>query len=142
MRPTVCFCDALTGAGDDFDKCCCIIPILLSYDCNCQDSARIKERFQERFPDLVDRIRETEYSIPVVHIRDHKESCEYLFGTFYMEGGAHFHGEQAESVWAEFNQLGARTRQMTLGHRHDVLNDHMGDWNWQKTSSMGENCDA
>lgn len=118
--------------------CPCLIPIYLSYDCNCQYAAKILQRFMERFPELVKRIKKMDFCIPAVHIRDHKESCEYRYGSFYTEGGCHFHGEQAESIWAEFNQLGARTRQMSPGHRHDVLNDHLGDWNWQKTSSMCE----
>lgn len=123
--------------GDGRD-CDCLVPTYLSYDCNCQFSANLLDRFRKHFPDLVKRIKKMQFCIPVVHIRDHKESCEYLYGSFYTEGGCHFHGEQAESIWAEFNQLGGRTRQMTPGHRHDVLNDHIGDWNWQKTTSMGE----
>lgn len=122
--------------GEERD-CECLVPSYLSYDCNCQYAANIMERFRERFPELVKRIKKMRFCIPVVHIRDHKETCEYLYGSFYTEGGCHFHGEQAESIWAEFNQLGGRTRQMSPGHRHDVLNDHIGDWNWQKTASMG-----
>lgn len=61
-----------------------------------------------------------------------------MYGTYYMEGGSHFHGESAESIWAEFNQLGGRTRQMNSGHRHDVLNEHFTDWNWRKMNSLGK----
>lgn len=116
----------------------CIIPILFSYDCNCQYSVHVLERFRKNFPHLLPHVSETEFTIPVVHVRDHKEDCEYLYGSFYKEGGAHFHGEQAESIWAEFNHLGGRTRQMNSDHRHDVLNDHVGDWNWQKVNTLCE----
>jgi len=54
-----------------------------------------------------------------------------------MDCAAHFHGEQAESIWAEFNQLGARTRQMGSSMRHDTLCDQYGDWNWKKVVGMG-----
>lgn len=65
-------------------------------------------------------------------------TVEYLYGTFYMPGGAHFYGEQAESTWAEFNQLGGRTRQMNSGHRHDVIDEHIHNWNWEKICGMRE----
>lgn len=136
-HPDVCDCPDVSDAEeDDHASCPARIPIFISYDCNCQYSARILKRFMAHFPDLVNRLRSVRFTIPAVHIRGHKEACEYKYGTFYMEGGAHFHGEQAESIWAEFNQLGGRTRQMGPGHRQDVLNDHIGDWNLQKATSM------
>jgi hypothetical protein len=78
------------------------------------------------------------FSIPVVHLRDHQEDCEYMYGSYYLTGGSRFYGEQAESIWAEFNQLGSRTRQMSSGHRHDVINEHLDDWNWRKICGLGK----
>jgi len=112
--------------------CLCSLPVLYSYDCNCQYIVKLPERFAKSAPELLDRLMAMRFSVPVVHLRDHKELCEYIFGTYYMPGSAHFYGEQAESIWAVFNQLGGRTRQMKKGHRHDTINEHYGDWNWRK----------
>lgn len=131
---TMCRCKKEKGDGC---RCPWQIPVLFSYDCNCQYSVNIRERFTANHPECVARLDRTRFSIPVVHLRDHKENCEYIYGTYYLEGGGHFHGETAESIWAEFNQLGGRTRQMNSGHRHDVLNEHIADWNWRKLKNLG-----
>lgn len=112
-------------------------PVLFSYDCNCQYSVKAKERFAANFPDLIARLDNTRFAIPVVHLRDHQDACEYIYGSYYLKGAGHFYGEQAESIWAEFNQLGARTRQMNSGHRHDIINEHIADWNWRKLTNLG-----
>ena len=49
-----------------------------------------------------------------------------------MHGASHFYGEQAESIWAELHPLGATTRQMSSGRRHDDINEHHADWNKKK----------
>jgi hypothetical protein len=112
--------------------CPYVVPVMLSYDAMCQYQIKLKERFQQRFPDLTPHLDRMRYMIPVLHLRDHQEECEYKYGPYYMLGGAHYYGEQAESIWAEYNQVGGRTRQMTPGHRHDTLNEHHSDWNWKK----------
>jgi hypothetical protein len=105
---------------------------MLSYDAMCQYHVKLPERFRQRFPQMIPLIDEMRYMIPVLHLQDHQEQCEYKFGPYYMLGGAHYYGEHAESIWAEYNQVGGRTRQMTPGHRHDTLNEHHADWNWKK----------
>lgn len=160
--PDICFCEGEEGIGDtagggrlshsvrsrmesgehveeegeDSDLCPFAIPTILSYDCNCQYSVYLLHRFQRQYPEHAKRIQHLRFTIPVLHIRGHKERCEYQFGSYYMKGAGHFYGEQAESPWAEFNQLGARTRQMAPGYRQDVLNQHYGDWNWKKVTTM------
>jgi hypothetical protein len=128
--------DEVSPPPDAAARCPSVIPVLLSYDSNCQLTPNLYTRFHQHFPHLLPRLDQMRFSIPMVHLRDHKEFCEYLYGTYYMWGGGHFYGEQAEAIWAEFNQVGARTRQMSPGHRHDTLNDQLGYWNWQKQSSF------
>ncbi|PCH35458.1 hypothetical protein WOLCODRAFT_156151 [Wolfiporia cocos MD-104 SS10] len=48
-------------------------------------------------------------------------------------------GEAAERVWAVLNVLGARTWEMSAGHRHDVINDHHSDMNVRWVHSLA--CD-
>ena len=47
-------------------------------------------------------------------------------------------GELIETAWAEANNIGPSTREMTPGHRHDVLNDLYDFWNWWKVTQMGK----
>ena len=47
-------------------------------------------------------------------------------------------GELIETAWAEANNIRPSTREMTPGHRHDVLNDLYDFWNWWKVTQMGE----
>lgn len=165
QRPTVCMCtgerrlphevhSASSCLGDhpnnDLKKKCtcdkevqtlCRCPympsMILSYDCNCQYSVKLRERCTKHFPDIVPYVDKMRFTIPVVHLQGHKSDCEYWYSSYYMESAGHFYGEQCESTWAEFNQLGGRTRQMNTGMRHDCLNCHLAAWNWDKTTGSG-----
>jgi len=123
--------DALRNEAADIDH-------ITSYDCSCQYEVNVVERFEKFFPDVADLIRRSRWSIPALHIQGHKEDCMYRYSTAYMTGVGHFHGETAEHYWPEANQLGPHVRQMNNGHRQDTLIDHHGDWNWKKTTKMGE----
>ncbi|KAJ7735872.1 hypothetical protein DFH07DRAFT_753673 [Mycena maculata] len=78
------------------------------------------------------------WGVPALHVQGHQDSCTYLFGTAYMECVGHFNGETAEHYWPEANQLGPHVRQMNLGHCHDTIINHHGDWNHKKTMNIGE----
>ncbi|KZV59865.1 hypothetical protein PENSPDRAFT_719810 [Peniophora sp. CONT] len=106
---------------------------IASYDMACITTVNLVNRFREDYPDLVPVVEKMRWGIPAVHCPNHKEQCWFEFGTGYLECWCHFFGETAEHYWAEANQIGNFTRQMNAGHRHDVLNDHHGDWNWKKT---------
>ena len=108
-----------------------------SYDCMCQYSIHLVERFEKKFPDVAHVVKRLRCGIPALHVQGHREDCMYFFGTAYMECVGHFHGETAEHYWPEANQLGPQTRQMNRGHRQDTLIDHHNDWNWKKTASLG-----
>ena len=47
-------------------------------------------------------------------------------------------GELIETAWAEANNIGPSTREMTPGHWHDMLNDLYDFWNWWKVMQMGK----
>ena len=47
-------------------------------------------------------------------------------------------GEAAERIWAILNHLASRTKEMSPGHRHDVMNDFYSDMNVRRLHSMGE----
>jgi len=121
---------------DDPDKFHTSCDNLFSYDISCGYSVNAVERFLNSFPEMVPRITELRWLIPVVHVHNHKDNCMYLFSSAYVPGAGHKQGETAEMTWAEFNQLGPQTRQMNNGHRQDTIIDHYGDWNWKKTANM------
>ncbi|KAJ2959852.1 hypothetical protein NUW54_g14461 [Trametes sanguinea] len=45
-------------------------------------------------------------------------------------------GETLERVWAITNALARRTKEMSAGHRHDILNDHYSDMNLRRLQHM------
>jgi Kyakuja-Dileera-Zisupton transposase len=119
----------LRAQEDDVDK-------VTSYDSACQFEVNAADRFDEFFPELVSLVRRTRWAIPALHIQGHKDMCMYLYSSAYMDCMCHFHGETAEQLWPEANQVGAHVKQMNNGHRQDTLNDHYGDWNWKKTMNQ------
>ena len=114
------------------------IDILLSYDISCGYCVNAVERFSQNFKDLADTVKKFRWLIPLLHVQNHKNDCMYLYASSYIQGAGHFHGETAEMIWAESNQLGAQTRQMNAGHRHDTIINVTSDWNWKKVANMGE----
>lgn len=46
--------------------------------------------------------------------------------------------EGIERQWANLGPVATTTREMGPGYRHDTLDDHMANWNWQKIVRLGE----
>ncbi|KAJ7933186.1 hypothetical protein B0H13DRAFT_2511652 [Mycena leptocephala] len=107
-----------------------------TYDIACEYYIKLEERFKKHFPDLVDDVKQMRWGVPSLHVQGHQDSCNYLFGTAYMECVGHFHGETAEHYWPEANQLGPHVRQMNNGHRQDTMIIHHVDWNHKKTMKI------
>ena len=47
-----------------------------------------------------------------------------------------FNGEGPERNWAQLNTLATATREMGMGYRHEVLEDHMNDINFKKMATL------
>ncbi|KAJ6622212.1 hypothetical protein B0H10DRAFT_2343049 [Mycena sp. CBHHK59/15] len=107
-----------------------------TYDIACEYYINLESRFQQHFPDLVEDVRRMRWGVPSRHVQGHQDSCNYLFGTTYMECVGHFHGETAEHYWPEANQLRPHVRQMNNGHCQDTIISHHGDWNHKKTMKI------
>ncbi|KAJ7710855.1 hypothetical protein B0H17DRAFT_912589, partial [Mycena rosella] len=107
---------------------------VLSYDVICQYGVNIVERFEnnEDRKHLAHIVRQMRFAVPALHVQGHQEGCIYAYSTAYMLATAQFHGETAEVYWPELNQVSPQTRQMNPGHRHDVLINHHGDWNYKQ----------
>lgn len=111
--------------------------VLISYDIACAYSVHAHKRFSDNHPECSDVIGNARFLIPLVHVRNHKDNCEYRHSCRYTTSAGHFHGETCEQTWAESNQLGPQTRQMNNGHRQDTIIDHHSDWNWRKAVNIG-----
>lgn len=104
----------------------------LSYDCQCKYCRHLIERMLRAFPSLSHLLKDFRFTIPAVHVHNHLDVCMWLFAAAYKECTGRFHGKTAEQIWAEFNLLGAATRQMTMGHRQDEIIKGITGWNLRK----------
>lgn len=109
----------------------------LSYDCQCKYCRHLIERMLEAFPNLAHLLQDFRFTIPAVHVRNHLAVCMWLFAAAYKTCTGRFHGETAEQIWAEFNLLGAATRQMAMGHRQDTIIESLTGWNLRKFVHIG-----
>ncbi|THG97971.1 hypothetical protein EW026_g4122 [Hermanssonia centrifuga] len=64
------------------------------------------------------------------------EPCRYKYSLHYLPGVGMTDGEAPERIWASLNALALRTREMSSGHRHDVINDFHTDMNIRRTHDM------
>ena len=115
--------------------------IVVSYDIACQWSKKFWTRMAAAFPESW-RINMSEVNIrflvPKFHLPAHIESCHRAFSFNYACFVGRTDGEAPERGWADLNGLAHSTREMGPGSRQDTIEDHLGDWNWKKITSMGK----
>lgn len=111
--------------------------IMFSYDIWCSYHANMKKRFSKHFPQaakLLDRMRG---AIPKMHIKNHIEACQLLWAFNYIVHSGQTCGKLIETGWSEGNKAAGSTKEMNDGHRHDILDEYHGYWNWTKTHRLG-----
>lgn len=128
----------------------CWMPLyshVFSYDINCQYSLKFVQRmkslvqwFQDfgskamkMFSDALRIIK----CIGKFHLPRHCGKCRYKFSFNFLPGVAITDGEAPERIWSSLNALGQRTREMSAGHRHNVINEYYSDMNWKRTQGLG-----
>ena len=115
------------------------------YDINCQ----YRIHFESRIKAMRDKvsslrsIRETFFPCTLAgigrfHEPAHKLDCQFKFLFYFLPGVGMTDGEAPEHIWATLNALGGRTREMSSGHRHHVINDHHSDMNVRRVHGMGK----
>ena len=114
------------------------------YDINCQYRIHFKKRMAwlgEQTGSLPSvsgaRFPTTLAAVGKFHLPAHKASCRYKYSYHWLPGVGMTDGEAPERIWAILNDIGGSTREMTAGHRHDVINDHHSDMNVRRTHSIG-----
>ncbi|KAI1785018.1 hypothetical protein LXA43DRAFT_976457 [Ganoderma leucocontextum] len=113
------------------------------YDINCQYTVNLPERLgdiNEKFHDLstiqADYFPWTMVGIGKFHVAAHQESCRSKYSYYYLPGSGMTDGEAPERIWASLNNLSMRTKEMSSGHRHDIINDYYGDMNVRRVHNM------
>lgn len=114
--------------------------LVISYDIACQYCKNFKKRFVEDFPEK-ERLdldeTEIRWVIPKNHLPVHGPNHSRYSLNFVDKVGRTY-GEGIESSWSSLNPVSMSTREMALATRHEVINDHIGSWNWTKTIEFGE----
>lgn len=110
---------------------------VLSYNSQCNYCVHLFNCFSQWFPDLVHLIWDMQFTILAMHVQNHLDMCMYLYASAYKECTGHFHEEGAEGIWAETNALGPAVRQMSNGHRQDVIIKMIMAWATRKVVNMG-----
>ncbi|KAH9929426.1 uncharacterized protein B0H18DRAFT_829157, partial [Fomitopsis serialis] len=110
---------------------------IFTYDVACIYKINLRKRFGDRFPHLVPLLDRIQLLLPKLHMLAHKEFCQIVYALCYSWGAGLSHGESVEHPWAEHNQVGLSTREMSVGHRHDTLNAVHNHWNWCKVETQG-----
>jgi hypothetical protein len=112
--------------------------IMLCYDIWCSYNINLKKRFTKYFPKMAHLIDKMRGAVPKMHIKNHVEACQLLWAFNYIECSGETYGEKIESSWGEGNQAAGSTKEMNDGHRHDMLDDYNGYWNWCKLHKLRE----
>jgi len=111
--------------------------IKLSYDMWCSYHKNLKKRFAKHFPHAAKILDNMRGAIPKLHVKNHIEACQLLWAFNYLEYSGETCGELIETGWSEGNQAAGSTKEMNDGHRHDMLDDYHGYWNWTKLHRLG-----
>lgn len=114
--------------------------LFVTYDLACQYYKNFLRRMSAFPPCMKLDTTTTEnmrWAIPkkhwAVHGPDHSR-----WSLNYLPYSARTSGELIETSWAHSNPISVSTREMAPAVRREVLDDHWGAWNWQKTIKFGE----
>ncbi|KAH9911315.1 hypothetical protein B0H21DRAFT_704746, partial [Amylocystis lapponica] len=66
----------------------------------------------------------------------HEKDCRNRFSFYILPGVGMTDGEAPERIWATLNAIASRTKEMSSGHRHDVINDFHSDMNARRVHSI------
>lgn len=114
--------------------------LVISYDIACQWSKRFVWRIDIYGDSLRPRqnMRYALYLVPKFHLPGHVPDCRYRWSFNYTPFVGRTEGEAPERNWSRDDLAATSTKEMGPGSRLDTLDDHFGDANWQKVTSMGQ----
>ncbi|SJL18317.1 uncharacterized protein ARMOST_21903 [Armillaria ostoyae] len=113
--------------------------VVISYDIPCQWIKTIFTCMTSHWPANLwfnPDIRITPI-IPKFHEPGHKQEGHEQFSFNLVFGVGLSDGECPERIWAAHNALGNSTKMAGPRTRQDLIDDHLGFWNWLKYCEMG-----
>ncbi len=78
------------------------------------------------------------FLVPKFHLYAHRTECQINYSFNLTPGVGRTDGESPERGWAAMNPVASSTKEMGPGSRRDTLDDHFGDYNWRKVTSLRE----
>lgn len=115
-----------------------------SYDISCQyliNFLRRLDKWRKLCPTLPSiksiTLPRIEGYVGCWHVNAHKPECRVKQSPEFHPGAGGYEGEGMERVWSGTNDLSLRTKEMTPGHRQDVLNDQYSDLNVRRIHDLG-----
>jgi hypothetical protein len=105
---------------------------IVVYDVMCQYNTRLKERMGRSFYLSIPEGLRIIPGIGLFHIHGHRQQCYARYSPAFIRPAGNADGEILETLWSVLNDVGRTTSTMTLAHRSEVLDAHMGDNNWKK----------
>ncbi len=118
-----------------------------TYDIWCQYVIRLAIRIDEEFsPEMLAELESiTSADFPQIiggvgkyHLSMHTKTCREKFSMNHLPCACMDDGENCERLWGVVNAMARRTKEMSAGHRHDVLNDLFYHQNVRRMHSIGE----
>jgi hypothetical protein len=111
-----------------------LLRLLISYDIACQwwkNFASHMANYPEHLHIDLDTV-EVVAAVPSFHIRAHGPECQQAYSLAFLLWVGRTVGEEVESGWSHMDPAAPSIKEMSPGHRHEVLNDHWGGWNFRK----------
>jgi hypothetical protein len=118
-----------------------VVELVVSYDIVCQWSRNFWERIAIYSHSIrVDHTGQKNYHflIPKFHLPAHIKACQTVFSFNFNQHVGRTDGEAPERGWSHINPIATSTREMGPGSRRDTIDDHLGAWNWKKTTLLGK----
>lgn len=118
-----------------------------SYDVNCKYGIHFWSRLRQiaaALPSVPGVMRDRSdwpvirRMLPKGHANAHKGICKYFYSPYYLLGIGNTDGESVERNWSLMNATGRSVREMTPGHRQDVIEAHNADTNIRKLFRTSE----
>ncbi|EIW51995.1 uncharacterized protein TRAVEDRAFT_136413 [Trametes versicolor FP-101664 SS1] len=115
-----------------------------TYDIHCQYIKNLRTRLYEEFNKVAHELESIDSAeLPIIraavgkyHLAMHTGDCRHKHSLHFMPGACMTDGETLERMWAILNALARRTKEMSAGHRHDVLNDTYADMNTRRLQGL------
>lgn len=116
--------------------------VVVSYDINCQWSKKLWEQIAIYPPSMTPHQDPSNfvYLILKFHLPAHIPSCHVKYSFYKTLHVGETDREAPKRGWSHLNQLATSLKVMGPGGYLDTLDDHIGDYNYQKSTLMCKSC--